>query len=104
VNSTDRDEEADKFLSTAGHILQKGGFKLHKFQSNSGNLKIHREDEVVHKVLGISWHVKRDEFLPSASFQPVLKRCTKREIASLMVSIYDPLGLAYLFLQSSVFF
>jgi len=71
---------ADKFLSTTGYILQKNGFKLHKFQPKSGKLKIHREDEVAFKVLGVSRNVERDKFLPLASFQPVSKLYTKREI------------------------
>ena len=92
VNSVDSDVEAANFWTKAVEIFQRGGFNLRKFQSNSQNLKITRENEIVHKVLGIPWRVMTDDFLPMVGFGP-LKRWSKREVASMLAGIYDPLGL-----------
>ena len=85
--------EAANFWVKAVEIFQKGGFNLRKFQSNSQNLNFCREDEAVHKVLGVPWCVTTDELLPIVGFNPTAKRWTKREVASMLAGIYDPLGL-----------
>lgn len=94
VNSFDTDNDAEYFWTKAVDIFRKGGFNLRKFQSNSTNLQIERDCiETTHKVLGITWLLETDEFLVIDTFKPVLNHLTKREVASLMAGIYDPLGL-----------
>ena len=83
----------------------KGGFHLTKWTSNSRELlasipKDERAKEVkdldldklpIERALGIQWSAESDEFY----FKIVIKErpLTKREILSVMSSIYDPLGL-----------
>lgn len=93
VNSVDDDRQAENFWTTAVNIFHQGGFNLRKFQSNSQNLKIEKKEETTRKVLGVLWHINRYEFIPLADVRPIPKRSTKREVASLMAGIYDPLGL-----------
>ena len=93
VNSVDTESEAEEFWSKSVQIFQRGGFNLRKLQTNTKTLQPFSKDESVHKVLGISWNVEKDELIPLAEFKPTVKRVSKREIASLLASIYDPLGL-----------
>ena len=43
---------------------------------------------------GVSWCVATDELLPIIGFHPTVKCWSKREVASVLASIYDPLELA----------
>lgn len=83
-----------------------GGFRLHKWISNSRNvlmsipqadrakevkdLDLESSDLPVERSLGIQWHVERDQltFAVSLKDQP----CTRRGILSIIASVYDPLG------------
>ena len=47
-----------------------------------------------HKVLGVSWDLKSDEFLPLVDLDDTVpKKLTKREVLSCLSKIYDPCGL-----------
>ena len=59
VNSVDDDSQAENFWTTAVNIFHQGGFNLRKFQSNSQNLKIEKEEVTTRKVLGVLWHINR---------------------------------------------
>ena len=94
VNSVDSDVEAANFWTKAVEIFHEGGFNLRKFQSNSQQANFGQEDKTVHKVLCVSWCIATDELLPIIGFHPTVKCWSKREVASVLASIYDPLGLA----------
>jgi len=74
-------------------FFHENGFNLRKFQSNSQQANYGQEDKTVHKVLGVSWCIATDELLPIIGFHPTVKCWSKREVASVLASIYDPLGL-----------
>ena len=93
VNSVNSEAEAKEFWLKSVQIFNRGGFNLRKLQTNAKTLQSCVQDEPVHKVLGISWNTENDELVPLAEYKPVVKRTTKREVASLMAGIYDPLGL-----------
>ncbi|KAL2098438.1 hypothetical protein ACEWY4_007645 [Coilia grayii] len=83
-----------------------GGFRLHKWISNSRNvlmsipqadrakevkdLDLESGDLPVERSLGIQWHVERDQltFAVSLKDQP----CTRRGLLSVISSVCDPLG------------
>ena len=85
-------------------ILQKGGFKLTKFLSNSKELlallpesllahplsHLNLNEDQLERTLGIKWDIKNDKFVFSAveAGQPY----TKRGILKTVSSIFDPLG------------
>ncbi|XP_041947173.1 uncharacterized protein LOC121708505, partial [Alosa sapidissima] len=83
-----------------------GGFRLHKWISNSRtvlmsipqaarakevkDLDLESSDLPTERTLGIQWHIERDKltFAVSLKQQP----CTRRGILSIISSVYDPLG------------
>ena len=96
VNSVNNDIEAEEFWHKSVQIFRRGGFNLRKLQTNAKTLQLcmdAMEEEPVHKVLGISWNILKDELIPLADYEPAVTRATKRQVASLIASIYDPLGL-----------
>ncbi|XP_062711045.1 uncharacterized protein LOC134289057 [Aedes albopictus] len=89
-------------------IMQKGGFSLHKWCSNSNELLEHiptaeqeqpaaleeYEPNGVIKVLGLLWDPKADIFQIARPIQRSLKQpVTKRIIYSEVARLFDPLGL-----------
>ena len=83
------------------NVLSQASFNLRKFPSNSTDLEtlvLGYENDIAQenvKVLGILWNKKSDEII--FNFEKHLKLTkdipTKRDLLSLSVSIYDPLGL-----------
>ncbi|XP_072378075.1 uncharacterized protein [Diabrotica undecimpunctata] len=91
-----------KQLSTS---LNSAGIPLHKWSSNSSEFLdsissesqksnyVIKPDNSSNKVLGICWNSQSDMFsisLPDISSEP---KYTKREVLSIISSIFDPLGL-----------
>ncbi|XP_072398174.1 uncharacterized protein [Diabrotica undecimpunctata] len=91
-----------KQLSTS---LNSAGIPLHKWSSNSSEFLdsissesqksnyVIKPDNSSNKVLGICWNSQSDMFsisLPDISSEP---KYTKREVVSIISSIFDPLGL-----------
>ncbi|XP_072375490.1 uncharacterized protein [Diabrotica undecimpunctata] len=91
-----------KQLSTS---LNSAGIPLHKWSSNSSEFLdsissesqksnyVIKSDNSSNKVLGICWNSQSDMFsisLPDISSEP---KYTKREVLSIISSIFDPLGL-----------
>lgn len=84
-------------------LLQKGGFDLRKWASNSlsfletipecdrqlQSLPFHADDSVV-KILGLKWLPTADVF--SYTVESINRPCTKRSILSELARIFDPLG------------
>ena len=116
-------EGALKIFDAARSRMAKGGFRLRKWLTNDPNLraemrKVEREetasvnveddqsyakatlgntqDTGIEKVLGMKWDCTSDEFI--FSFEHIVERAemlepTKRNVLSILASLYDPLGL-----------
>ena len=88
-------EEAIAVLLELVDFLKSMHLKVHKINSNSEvvleamNPQL-LENQDVSSILGITWDTKADKLSPKP---PLLKSCeTKREVLSMLASIYDPLG------------
>ncbi|KAL0860883.1 hypothetical protein ABMA27_009420 [Loxostege sticticalis] len=86
-------------------LLERGGFVLHKWGTNSANVlnSLPKEDnqqesfdiimENSVKALGVKWNPKGDSFELNINFsQDCHKKVTKRIVLSDIAKIYDPLG------------
>lgn len=106
-SGADNVTEAYKFFNKAKKRFATASFNLRKFQSNSVELenavsddftRLHLTDAQT-KVLGITWDKRSDQIvfdlqrIASSAKQP-----TKRELLSIIASLYDPLGLLNPFL------
>ncbi|XP_060525309.1 uncharacterized protein LOC132701444 [Cylas formicarius] len=101
IGVTDSLEEARELRDQLVSLLKLGGFELRKWASNSPELlsslpaSYHQpvslcgDDNPSLKVLGLQWCSLRDVF--SYRIQVVDRTCTKRNILSQVVQIYDPL-------------
>ena len=87
VNSMENTEKAREFWHEAVCIFKDGGFNLQKFRSNDKDLPCGFSDSQVqqlYKVLGVSWDLKSDEFLPLVGGEDIVpKKLTKREMSCL---------------------
>lgn len=104
--------EAIKLIKNSTEMCRRGGFRLHKFTSNSKEvvestpvesrakeikeLDLNRDLLPPERVLGVEWNIENDVF----KFCITLKDTplTRRGILSTVSSIYDPLGFAAAFL------
>lgn len=85
------------------NLLMKGGFELHKWNSNEQtilnndiqhNLKeIKLDKNDISKTLGIVWNTKKDTLIFNHINYKEDKKFTKRKVLSEISKIYDPLGL-----------
>ncbi|XP_049302713.1 uncharacterized protein LOC125775825 [Bactrocera dorsalis] len=111
--SVDTEEEAIKLAQDVRHVHALGGFHLRNFLSNSrrvlsalnenplDELSLDLDRELpTEKVLGMWWITSSDHFAfrVSAKYRDSdiflhKRRPTKREVLSLVMTIYDPLGL-----------
>lgn len=87
-------------------MLRRGGFKLQKWVSNSetfmqeiepekrakfSEVNINRKETI--KALGVTWNVKRDELQVTSKVNTLSeKRITKRNVLSVIASLFDPMG------------
>lgn len=100
-------EGAIQLQSELTQLMQKGGFRLRKWVSNSPEVmaKIPQEllgttqsalkfdqDETI-KTLGILWEPEADVFRFNVSVSLTTQEATKRSILSAIAQLYDPLGL-----------
>ncbi|XP_036345739.1 uncharacterized protein LOC118754983 [Rhagoletis pomonella] len=113
LDSVDTDEEAVQLALNIQYIHSKGGFHIRNFLSNSDRvlkalnvrsdkaLCLNFESELpTEKVLGMWWIASTDHFTfrVSAKYKEsnllvYQRRPTKREVLSLVMTIYNPLGL-----------
>ena len=100
-------KEAKDLIVSVKEMCKRGGFKLHKFISNSREVirDIPEEDRgkelkalnldldslPLERTLGVEWCIESDSFQFRIHFQD--KPCTRRGILSTVSSIFDPLGL-----------
>lgn len=116
--SVNSEAEAIQLAEDVHFIHQQGGFKMRGWISNSPtvmralnsseiperNLDLNTE-HALEKVLGMWWNIKSDEFqfkLSKERHADLLlnaKHPTKRELLSVLMSMYDPLGLIASFLM-----
>ena len=105
-------QEAIELIKNSTEMCMRGGFRLHKFTSNSKEvvestppelrakdikeLDLNRDLLPPERVLGVEWNIENDAF----KFRITLKDkpLTRRGILSTVSSIYDPLGFAAPFL------
>jgi len=112
-------KEAKDLILSVKEMCKRGGFRLHKFISNSREVirDIPEEDRgkelkalnldldslPIERTLGVEWCIVSDSFQFRIHLQD--KPCTRRGILSTVSSIFDPLGLvAPLLLEGKVFF
>lgn len=98
-------DEAVQLIEDAKEMCKRGGFRLHKFTSNSKEVisSVPLEDRAeeiknidldqvlpIERVLGIQWCIENNCF----NFRIMLKDkpCTRRGMLSTVSSIFDPLG------------
>ena len=122
VGGHDYYEGALKIFDTARSRMAKGGFRLRKWLTNDPNLRAvmrkvaseetasenveddqsyakatlgNTQDTGIEKVLGMKWNCTSDEFI--FSFEKIVEQAdmlepTKRNILSILASLYHPLG------------
>ena len=99
-------DDAVKLIVSVKQMCSKGGFRLHKFVSNSKEVirRIPEQDRAdgvkeldldldslpLERTLGVHWCVESDCFQFAIVLQD--KPCTRRGILSTVSSIFDPLG------------
>lgn len=97
-------ENALKLKDNINDILNKGGFHLRKWSSNSseflssipadqissGTHSLDLQDNCSIKILGLIWEPKNDSF--QFNVETIDRSCTKRNILSELARIFDPLG------------
>ena len=104
LKSVEDDQQASRLVNQLRQLLAKGGFRLTKWISNaydviqsvpvSGRARSVKELDLenlpIEHALGILWDVQSDRF----PFKIVVKDRpqTRRDILSVVCSIYDPLG------------
>ncbi|XP_069365267.1 uncharacterized protein [Maniola hyperantus] len=71
-------------------LLQKGGFTLHKWASNSPDIE--EAEQSTRKILGIIWNGHTDKFEAKIELPPIKEPVTKRTILRDIAMIYDPSG------------
>ncbi|XP_071578245.1 uncharacterized protein [Temnothorax nylanderi] len=83
-------------------VLAKGGFQLHKWNTNiaTSDKDMYDQSEAVDiskeaesKLLGILWNPSRDTFHYKVSLSDCETRVTKRAVLSQICRLFDPLGL-----------
>ena len=93
-------EHAKELIKSTKSLCQKGGFRLHKFTSNSReedravDAKDHLlvgNDTAVERALGVHWCIESDtlQFRIIMQYKPL----SRRGILSTVSSVFDPLGL-----------
>ena len=108
LKSTATDEEAIQIMSGISELLNKGGFHIHKWMSNSKkvlasvsiddrakNLKdVNLEYDQLpgDRALGVFWSAEHDYLGFRTDVKPVV--ATRRNMLSVIGSIFDPLGIA----------
>ncbi|KAK3102368.1 hypothetical protein FSP39_010852 [Pinctada imbricata] len=107
LTSVASEEEANKLVHDAQHLCCNGGLRLHKFISNNVNViksispseraadiedkDLSLERLPTERALGIKWCVKEDAFKFNNDVKDVSP--TRRNMLSVVASLFDPLGL-----------
>ncbi|XP_045450337.1 uncharacterized protein LOC123659122 [Melitaea cinxia] len=118
LSGCDSVSEGIKIYNELTELLDRGGFKLQKWSSNSPTVleKLQlKQDSIVEnnidfnsnevfKILGLQWNRKTDEFEYRVNLPPSDQPITKRKIISDIARLFDPLGwLAPVIVKAKVF-
>ncbi|XP_033725905.1 uncharacterized protein LOC117315432 [Pecten maximus] len=106
LTSVETEDEAIQLVSDAQQLCASGGLRLHKFISNSKrvidsiqvseratdikNLDLSQERLPVECALGVEWCVEEDVFRFNVTVKDITP--TRRNMLSIVSSIFDPLG------------
>ena len=109
LDSYDCLEQASKLVSDIIKIHEIGNFRMRDFVSNSGKLTetipkdrlsdsndiaLGQADNAYEKILGIIWDFRKDVIKYNLKLpQDIPLKFTKRNVLSIAMSVYDPLGL-----------
>lgn len=97
-------ERAKELQTQITQLLQRGGFQLRQWASNSEDLMEHIplpdrqkqsidfHDDVILKTLGVNWTPKDDRFVFRVNLGDNESKPTKRTILSDIARLYDPPG------------
>ncbi|XP_068221310.1 uncharacterized protein [Palaemon carinicauda] len=100
-------EEAINLAKDSQMICKRGGFHLHKFVANNAevlkamcpdevaqsvkNLDLTKDKLPVERTLGMEWCTETDTF--NFNVKPIQRPSTRRNVLSIVSSIFDPLGM-----------
>ena len=112
LKSVPNSDSAITHINDVVSLLKGGGFELRKFSSNCAKVlealpsdllaphlsevDLHNDELPGHKTLGIVWNPQTDEFM--VKVKPFAHPLTRRGLLSLVMSIFDPLGIVAPFL------
>ena len=103
LKSVDSEARAVTLVQDVSELCLKGGFRLRKWISNNRNVMKSVPDEdlrkdlcfdtlPVERALGVCWNMENDTFGFNVAVRDSLP--TRRNLLSIVCSVYDPLGLA----------
>ncbi|XP_071085629.1 uncharacterized protein [Haliotis cracherodii] len=119
LKSVDSKEKGIKLVQNVYDLLQRGGFRLTKWTSNSRtvlqsipveerakelkDINLCDDELPQEKALGVKWDTETDQL--GFKFQPKNRPATKRGLLSILTSVYDPIGfLSPLILKAKMIF
>ncbi|XP_071085478.1 uncharacterized protein [Haliotis cracherodii] len=119
LKSVDSKEKGMKLVQNVCDLLQRGGFRLTKWTSNSRtvlqsipveerakeleDINLCDDELPQEKALGVKWDTETDQL--GFKFQPKNRPATKRGLLSILTSVYDPIGfLSPLILKAKMIF
>ncbi|XP_071094883.1 uncharacterized protein [Haliotis cracherodii] len=119
LKSVDSKEKGIKLVQNVCDLLQRGGFRLTKWTSNSRtvlqsipveerakelkDINLCDDELPQEKALGVKWDTETDQL--GFKFQPKNRPATKRGLLSILTSVYDPIGfLSPLILKAKMIF
>lgn len=108
------ESHAIKLANDMQFVLQKSGFQLCKWKSNSENLikelkgvndtSINLGEDDQTSVLGLKWLIKTDEFTYDVNDNDMDNKLTKRIVLSKIAKLYDPNGFVAPFITKAKIF
>lgn len=106
LGGADNEEEARQLVDDLIKLMEKGGFLLQKWNSNSSHaleqvafkdlpraaiVSLSSDEHV--KTLGITWHPQADELSVETKFLASDEPWTRRRVYSMVAKLFDPVGL-----------
>jgi hypothetical protein len=97
ITGVDSVQDGKQFYAEAKEILQDASMNLTQWISNSTEVMEHipsfDQSKKTKKILGILWNPTRDQIAIALPTTENLKITTKRELLSVLGTVFDPLGL-----------